>query len=161
MTYWKSGRGGKQRFAGRRSSSRDGSGYITAAMMWPVCWRDCTGGGSLAGCGGRFRRFCRGPGTGFSRDSARRAAGFHGTGDRDMDKNENADGINVPQEQVAHKSNLARARDKWLESGDGVKCCQGSTQGRFLKNRIECAFVAGWNFCGELIEKGIRDGCQN
>jgi len=62
-----------------------------------------------------------------------------------MAKNENADGV-----KVTNKSDLARARDEWLASDEGVKCCRGGTQGRFLKNRIECAFVAGWNFCGEL-----------
>jgi len=78
-----------------------------------------------------------------------------------MAKNENTDGVKVPQEQVTNKSNLARARDEWLASDEGVRCCRGSTQGRFLKNRIELAFVSGWNFCGELVERKIRDGCQN
>ena len=78
-----------------------------------------------------------------------------------MAKNENADSVKVPREQVTNKSNLARVWDEWLESGEGKKCCEGGTSGNYLHNRIELAFVSGWNYCGELIEKRIRDGCQN
>jgi len=80
-----------------------------------------------------------------------------------MAKNKSVDSVEVPQEQVTNKSDLARARawDEWLESDEGKKCCEGGISGNYLHNRIELAFVSGWNFCGELIEKRIRDGCQN
>lgn len=45
------------------------------------------------------------------------------------------------------KSRLAKARDKWLGSEEGKKCCGGSTCGQYLQNRLELAFVAGWNAC--------------
>lgn len=43
------------------------------------------------------------------------------------------------------RSPLARARDKWLASEKGKKCCEGNTQGQYLRNRLELAFIAGWN----------------
>lgn len=41
------------------------------------------------------------------------------------------------------KSELAKARDKWLMSEDGRECCKGKTSGQYLQNRLERAFLAG------------------
>ena len=43
------------------------------------------------------------------------------------------------------KSELAKARDKWLNSEEGKKCCEGTTAGQYLQNRLELAFIAGWD----------------
>ena len=43
------------------------------------------------------------------------------------------------------KSALAKARDKWLASDEGKKCCEGQASGRFLRNRLVEAFIAGWD----------------
>jgi len=48
------------------------------------------------------------------------------------------------------RNNLAKARDEWLVSPNGIKCLDGSTiyvpavQWEYLKNRLESAFIAGW-----------------
>jgi hypothetical protein len=44
------------------------------------------------------------------------------------------------------RNDLAKARDGFLESDEGKKCCEGSAEGQFLKNRIEAAFLAGVNY---------------
>lgn len=41
------------------------------------------------------------------------------------------------------RNKLAKARDKWIDSEEGIECCKGKTNGQFLKNRLECAFLAG------------------
>jgi len=41
------------------------------------------------------------------------------------------------------KSDLAKARDTWLASDEGQRACTGTAEGVFLRNRIECAFLAG------------------
>ena len=43
------------------------------------------------------------------------------------------------------KSPLAIARDKWIETDEFKRISQGSTQGQYLLNRLELAFIAGWN----------------
>lgn len=45
------------------------------------------------------------------------------------------------------KSELAKARDKWLQSDDGKECCHAMGQGQYPRNRIEKAFIAGWDAC--------------
>lgn len=40
---------------------------------------------------------------------------------------------------------LAKARDKWFASKEGEKCCEGMTSGQYLQNRLESAFIAGWD----------------
>jgi len=50
------------------------------------------------------------------------------------------------------KSDLAKARDKWLLSVEGKKCCEGTTSGQYLENRIRRAFIAGWSSL-ELLKK--------
>ena len=44
------------------------------------------------------------------------------------------------------KSKLAKARDKWLLSDEGKRCCSDTAQGQYLQNRLELAFIAGANF---------------
>lgn len=51
------------------------------------------------------------------------------------------------------KSPLAKARDKWLESDEGKKCCEGNTSGQYLQNRLERAFLAGAEFSAKRIIK--------
>jgi len=48
------------------------------------------------------------------------------------------------------KSELAIKRDEWFASEEGVKCCQPdslldspSDPGKYLRNRLEIAFLAG------------------
>ncbi len=43
------------------------------------------------------------------------------------------------------RNNIAKARDKFLQSKDGKKCLQGETGGQYLENRIVSAFLAGWH----------------
>jgi len=46
------------------------------------------------------------------------------------------------------RSPIAKARDKWLESEQGQKCSQVGTLSSnptYLINRLEAAFVAGYN----------------
>ena len=50
------------------------------------------------------------------------------------------------------KSELAKARDKWLGSKDGKECCGGTTRGQYLQNRLERAFIAGWDACEQSQE---------
>lgn len=51
------------------------------------------------------------------------------------------------------KSNLAKARDKWLLSDNGKECCEGQTSGQYLQNRLEKAFIAGYNAVEEQIKE--------
>jgi len=51
---------------------------------------------------------------------------------------------------------LAKARDRWILSEDGQKCCSGKTQGIFLKDRLEEAFRDGWNAHEILHEKPCK-----
>jgi hypothetical protein len=43
------------------------------------------------------------------------------------------------------RNDLAKARDIWLDSDEGIRCIEGSATGRYLQNRVEHAFVSGWN----------------
>lgn len=40
---------------------------------------------------------------------------------------------------------IAKARDDFLDSAEGIRLTKGTAQGQYLRNRIEAAFVAGWN----------------
>lgn len=51
------------------------------------------------------------------------------------------------------KSPLAKARDKWLNSKEGKGCCEGTTAGQYLQNRLELAFLAGAKFSDERIQE--------
>lgn len=51
------------------------------------------------------------------------------------------------------KSGLAKVRDEWLKSKEGKECCEGTTKGQYLQNRLERAFIAGW----EAYEKNQRE----
>ena len=39
---------------------------------------------------------------------------------------------------------LATARDEWMLSSDGCKALAGTASGQYLRNRLELAFIAGW-----------------
>lgn len=60
------------------------------------------------------------------------------------------------------KSELAIKRDEWFESEEGKKCCDnttlptGKTGGRYLKHRIESAFLAGAIANNEMHEELIN-----
>jgi hypothetical protein len=51
------------------------------------------------------------------------------------------------------KSKLAKARDEWLNSEEGKRCCAHTTTGQYLQNRLELAFLAGAKFTEERIEE--------
>lgn len=40
---------------------------------------------------------------------------------------------------------IAKARDKWLASKDGLRAQEGIAQWIYLRNQLEAGFVAGWN----------------
>jgi hypothetical protein len=45
---------------------------------------------------------------------------------------------------------LAKARDKWLDSKEGLRMSRPYDKPlarQFLKNRLEAAFLAGWEAC--------------
>lgn len=52
---------------------------------------------------------------------------------------------------------LAKARDKWLESEEGKRCCEGRTEGQYLRNRLELAFIAGWEAATKKIKQIIKE----
>ena len=54
------------------------------------------------------------------------------------------------------RSPLARARDEWLESDEGKRCRQGKAYGPYLSNRLQAAFVAGWNAAAEATGKALK-----
>lgn len=45
------------------------------------------------------------------------------------------------------RSPLAKACDEWLESDDAKTLAEGQTEGVYLRNRLQHAFLAGWNAC--------------
>jgi len=64
------------------------------------------------------------------------------------------------------KSELAEARDKWLESDEGKKCgnpqslCSSNfrpSTKQYLQNRLKVAFIAGWNACGKACKEALED----
>lgn len=54
------------------------------------------------------------------------------------------------------KSKLAKARDKWLQSDDGKECSIGEANGQYLHNRIERAFIAGWDASEKSLQAEIE-----
>jgi uncharacterized protein YecA (UPF0149 family) len=54
------------------------------------------------------------------------------------------------------RSDLAKARDTWLASDEGQRCCAGSATGLFLQNRIECAFLAGAKIAEAQLEERLK-----
>lgn len=45
---------------------------------------------------------------------------------------------------------IAKGRDSWFMTEDGVRASQGAAHGEFLRNRLEAAFLAGVRF----VERG-------
>ena len=43
------------------------------------------------------------------------------------------------------RSPLAKARDFFFWTREGEELCAGKAEGQYLKNRLERAFIAGWN----------------
>jgi hypothetical protein len=54
------------------------------------------------------------------------------------------------------RSDTAKARDTWLASDEGQRCCAGSAEGLFLRNRIECAFLAGAKVTEAQLEEKLK-----
>lgn len=54
------------------------------------------------------------------------------------------------------KSKLAKERDKWLQSDQGKKCCDGQAQGQYLRNRLVEAFMAGWEAAAKEYERYLK-----
>jgi hypothetical protein len=57
------------------------------------------------------------------------------------------------------KSPLAKARDKWFRSEDGKRCLTDSIlihskYRRYLKYRLECAFLAGAQAHEKILSEG-------
>lgn len=44
----------------------------------------------------------------------------------------------------AKQALIRRLREKWLQSGDGVRCTAGHAYGHYLRHRIVKAFDAGF-----------------
>jgi hypothetical protein len=40
---------------------------------------------------------------------------------------------------------LAAARDRWMGSDEGLDALDGCTDGQYLRNRLEHAYIAGWH----------------
>jgi len=55
------------------------------------------------------------------------------------------------------KSELAKARDEWLQSDEGKDCCRAMAQGRYLQNRLRVAFLAGAKYSEERINKDLLE----
>lgn len=51
------------------------------------------------------------------------------------------------------KSLLAKARDEWLLSEEGKRCCEDTATGKWLHNRLELAFLAGAKYSDERIKQ--------
>jgi hypothetical protein len=61
-------------------------------------------------------------------------------------------------EQTADlRSPLARERDEWFASKEGIGCTDGSASGLFLRHRLELAFLAGAR-AQELIDDDRTNG---
>lgn len=43
------------------------------------------------------------------------------------------------------KNLKAIERDKWIGSAEGRQCTSGTTEGQYLRNRVELAWCAGWD----------------
>lgn len=57
------------------------------------------------------------------------------------------------------RSPLAKARDKWFEITQGKltsKHFPGIIEEPFMKNRLELAFIAGWDACKKQKSKKAR-----
>lgn len=52
---------------------------------------------------------------------------------------------------------IAKARDIWLESDEGKRCCDGAPVGLYLRNRIECAFLAGARIAEAQAEEKLAE----
>ena len=60
------------------------------------------------------------------------------------------------------KHPAASARDKWFESAEGKRATEGSAEGQYLRNRVERAFLAGWDAAiDHEIKKEIAFRSQN
>ena len=55
------------------------------------------------------------------------------------------------------RNDLAKARDAWLESPEGIRCQKPGAFGVYLRNRLESAFIAGWNAARQSEDRG---GCS-
>lgn len=52
---------------------------------------------------------------------------------------------------------LAVARDKWFTSNEGMQCLEDTAAGHYLKNRLERAFIAGWDARKNARHKKIHE----
>lgn len=52
-----------------------------------------------------------------------------------------------------NRNDLAKARDTWLDSKQGQTCAGGIAEGVYLKNRLETAFISGWEAKDKEIEQ--------
>jgi hypothetical protein len=51
------------------------------------------------------------------------------------------------------RNDKAKARDAFLESEEGLRLCEGTAIGEYLRNRIELAWCEGWEAAKADTEK--------
>lgn len=56
-----------------------------------------------------------------------------------------------------YRNTVARDRDEWLASEEGMHCQDGTATGIYLRNRLEAAFVAGH---AKGRGRGVRAGLE-
>lgn len=55
---------------------------------------------------------------------------------------------------------LSKARDLWFETDEGKRAAKPATTvlaAQFLKNRLDSAFIAGWDACVQQMSKVVAD----
>jgi len=54
---------------------------------------------------------------------------------------------------------LVRAIDFYFyRTQRGEMLCQGKAEGKYLRNRVEEAFIAGWDACEKAVTKALKGG---
>lgn len=52
---------------------------------------------------------------------------------------------------------IAEARDEYFKSKEGERILEGSSSGKYLMNRLELAFIAGWDAGAAYNRNNDRD----
>jgi hypothetical protein len=55
------------------------------------------------------------------------------------------------------RSPVARMRDAWFETTEGKEACEGDASGQYLRNRLEMAYLSGYN---DGAKRGIDDAFE-
>ena len=51
----------------------------------------------------------------------------------------------------------AIAWSRWILSAEGKGCMKGMAEGRYLENRLACAFSAGYQTCVKLLTQPVEE----